>query len=125
MRRNLNPSKDPDKVKEKKEKKEAKEVNRKRSNTTSLHSDNDFSLLYCAFLAKQEDETFNFPEALLGCRSEMIKKLSWTYGLGFGVVSVLVLCVYSLFTISRAGITTVALDNADQLKEVTNPSNAL
>ena len=48
----------------------------------------------------------------------MIKKLSWTYGLGFGVVSVLILCVYSLFTISRATITTVALDNADQLKEV-------
>jgi hypothetical protein len=30
MRRNLNPSKDPEKIKEKKEKKDAKEINRKR-----------------------------------------------------------------------------------------------
>ena len=30
MRRTLNPSKDPEKVKEKKEKKEARDVNRKR-----------------------------------------------------------------------------------------------
>ena len=55
---------------------------------------------------------------MLGCRAEMMKKLSWTYGLGFGVVLILILCVYSLFTISRAAITTVTLDNADQLKEV-------
>ena len=30
MRRNINPAKDPEKVKEKKDKKEAKEINRKR-----------------------------------------------------------------------------------------------
>ena len=48
----------------------------------------------------------------------MIKKYSWTYGLGIGVLAVLGLCVYSLFTISRATIATVPLDDAEKLKEV-------
>jgi hypothetical protein len=43
MKRNVNPSKDPEKVKEKKGKKEAKEVNRKRSHSHPLRSNGVFS----------------------------------------------------------------------------------
>ena len=48
----------------------------------------------------------------------MMKKIGYTYGLGFAVVAVLCLCVYSLFTISRASIITIPLDDPEKLKEV-------
>ena len=51
-------------------------------------------------------------------RDEEIKKASWKYGLGAAAVIIGGMCLYSLVTISRATIVTIALNDQAQLKEV-------
>ena len=53
-------------------------------------------------------------------RAEEIKQASWKYGLGSAGVFIGGMCLYSLLTISRSTITTVALDDAVLLKEVSS-----
>ena len=52
--------------------------------------------------------------------AEEIKQASWKYGLGSAGVFIGGMCLYSLLTISRSTITTVALDDAVLLKEVSS-----